>query len=261
MAVERLGVEPLGPGPSLSRSSRLLSQTRGEKPPQPRVSGATSRASDLAVPRAPAITWPAPCAPARLRHFRPAHWQRRRRRRRGGRGEEGAARVARRGGALRAPRDLDRSAPPRPGVAGSPDRRGERRGRCRRRVRTWQQPGGASLAGPPAGRRRPQSRGSLPAGSSRFWAAQARLSNPRPCLCSLPALPTSLLCRCSGSAQVQSARWTGWMVAGSPVPLLTKQSWFWGDRLSGCHLSGRGQAQAKVSSELGSAVNLWLGSV
>ncbi|XP_005350927.3 mapk-regulated corepressor-interacting protein 1 [Microtus ochrogaster] len=38
------------------------------------------------------------------------------------------------------------------------------------------------------------------------------------------------------------------MVAGSPVPLLTKQSWFWGDQPSGWHLSDRGQAQAKVSS-------------
>lgn len=112
----RAAAVPVQPSP--------FSDMRG-KPPQPRVSGTTSRASDLAVPRAPAITWRAQCAPAWRRHFRPAHWQRRRRRRRrGGRGEEGAARVARLGGAPRAPRDLDRSAPPRPGVAGSPGRRG-----------------------------------------------------------------------------------------------------------------------------------------
>lgn len=138
---------------------------------------------------------PAPFAPARLRHFRPAHWKRRRRqRRRGGRGEEGAAREARRGGALRAPWDLGRSAPPRPGVAGSPGRSGERRGRCRRGVRTWRQPGRGFLAVPPSPR---EPTPAVPGQPLRALpASELRKASPpksRRCPCRLPALPTSQL--------------------------------------------------------------------
>lgn len=190
----------------LSGSARPGVGASATREPQARVSGTTSRASDLAVPRAPAITWPAPFAPARCRHFRPAHWKRRRRRRRGGRGEEGAARVARRGGAPRAPRDLGRSAPPRPGVAGSPGRRGESRGRCRRGVRTWRQPGGASLAGPPAGKRRshavPGSLRALPASGPR---------RPAP-----SAAPGSLLLPCPARIPFVQVQWLQGLAALGP---------------------------------------------
>lgn len=203
MAAQRLGLEPLGSGLPLSRSRRLSSQTLGENLPNPAFPGR---------PRAPP-TSPYPvrrrsrgARSARLRggvtSGRPTGSGG------GGGGEEGEVRRARRGwrgGAGRRGLRGTLTAPPRPALVslGRLAGAGQRRGRCLRGVRTWQQPGGASLAGPPAGRRRLQSRGSLPEGSSCFWAAQARPPNPRPCLCSLPALPTSLLCRCSGSAQVQ----------------------------------------------------------
>jgi hypothetical protein len=137
------------------------------------------------------------CAP---RHFRPAHWKRRRRRqrrRRGGRGEEGAAREARRGGALQAPWDLGRPAPPRPGVAGSPGLSGERQGRCLHGVRTWRPPPHLP------GNRRPRSRGSLWGRSLLLSCAgqppqTAPVSLPATCPAHIPVVLMQWLCASPG---------------------------------------------------------------